>query len=416
MQDQSGAGLLPWRKRAGHRGFLARQAEQLFDFFQVASINPRGGFFELTVEGAPRDGGNVLRQIHTTARMVHCFAIAALMGRPGADDIVDHGLTCLWEQHRDDKHGGYVWSFDDGGPVDASKQAYGHAFVLLAAASGCQLGHPLARRLLDDVTVVLDERFWEERHGAVAEEFDRDWSPLGDYRGQNSNMHLTEALMAAFEATGEPLYLARAERIAALVIAKNAAGNRYRLPEHFDSEWRLVRDYRNGDMFRPFGTTPGHSLEWARLLLQLWVLGDRRHDWMKTAARALFRTAIETGWDEAAGGFFYTLDWDDRPHLPFKLWWPCAEAIGAAAYLAELDPDPFHEDWYRRIWNFTANHFIDFDCDGWHAELGVDLQPAETLFVGKPDIYHALQACLIPLYPARGGIVQEVKRAEMPAT
>ena len=28
--------------------------------------------------------------------------------------------------------------------------------------------------------------------------------------------------------------------------------------------------------------------------------------------------------------------------------------------------------------------------------------PVDELFVGKPDIYHALQACLIPLYPGRG--------------
>ena len=35
-----------------------------------------------------------------------------------------------------------------------------------------------------------------------------------------------------------------------------------------------------------------------------------------------------------------------------------------------------------------------------HSELSEDLEPKHSLFIGKPDIYHALQACLIPLFPA----------------
>ena len=50
-------------------------------------------------------------------------------------------------------------------------------------------------------------------------------------------------------------------------------------------------------MFHPPGTTPGHSLEWSRLILQLWELGGRRHDWMPEAARALFGKALADGWD-----------------------------------------------------------------------------------------------------------------------
>ena len=89
-------------------------------------------------------------------------------------------------------------------------------------------------------------------------------------------MHLTEALMAAFEATGDNAYLEMAESIAALVIGKLASGERLARAEHFDENWELDRDYANGDVFRPYGTTPGHSLEWTRLLLQLWELGGRR--------------------------------------------------------------------------------------------------------------------------------------------
>lgn len=344
--------------------------------------------------------------------MVHCFSIGHLLGRPGCGDIVDHGMTYLWNNHRDGEHGGYFWQVNDAGPVDATKQGYGHAFVLLAASSAKTVGHPLADQMLADITEVLETRFWEEKHGAIAEEFNRDWSPIDNYRGQNSNMHLTEALMAAYEATGDSNYLTKAERIADLVIRRRAGELDFRVPEHFDENWTLDKAYRGNEMFRPSGSTPGHWLEWARLILQLWVLGERQHDWMPVAAKSLFVQSMALGWDREKGGFFYTLDWNDNPDKRAKLWWPMCEAAGAAHFLNEnLPADAFYEDSYRRIWSTIANNFIDHENGGWHEELTEDLVPAHTLFPGKGDIYHALQACLIPLFPAAGSLTTVIKES-----
>ena len=80
--------------------------------------------------------------------------------------------------------------------------------------------------------------------------------------------------MAAFEATADLAYLSMAERIAELIIRQRAAENNWRLPEHFTEDWGVDRDYSGSPMFRPYGTTPGDWLEWTRLLLQLWELGD----------------------------------------------------------------------------------------------------------------------------------------------
>jgi mannose/cellobiose epimerase-like protein (N-acyl-D-glucosamine 2-epimerase family) len=241
-------------------------------------------------------------------------------------------------------------------------------------------------------------------HGAVAEEFSRDWQPISRYRGQNSNMHLTEALMAAFEATGDAAYLAMAERIATLLIKTHAAANQWHLPEHFDDSWHVDRDYSGGDIFRPHGTTPGHWLEWTRLLLQLWELGGRRLDWPVDAAKALFARAASEGWNTESGGFHYTLDWSGKPQLRNRLWWPCAEGIGAAAFLNTIDGSPEYEDWYRRIWDFVANNFIDLENGGWRPEAADPSSTTTKLFEGKSDLYHALQACLIPLLPTSGTI------------
>ncbi len=399
----------PWQKRPFHRQYLMRQANDLFDFFEAASINPKGGFFELDDEGFPLGEDNGLRQIHVTTRMIHCAVIGSLIGRPGSDEIIDHGMRYLWEKHRDAERGGYFWSLDDNGVRDSVKQAYGHAFVLLAGSSAKLVGHPLADKVIADVTEVIERRFWDDKAGAVREEFSADWVEVPGYRGQNSNMHLTEALMAAFEATGNKDYLKKAERIAQRIIRDNAVPLGHRVAEHFDENWGVDKNYKHeNEMFRPSGTTPGHWLEWSRLLYQLWVLGQKQHSWMTDAARSLFRASVDLGWDKVHGGFFYTLDWDDKPAIREKLWWPVAEAIGAAAYISAHDNEDYFQAWYRKLWDYAENHVIDHARGGWLSELSEDLTPASKLFVGKPDIYHALQACLIPLYPATGSLTHGI--------
>ncbi len=392
-----------WTRLPSHRLWLLAQAEALFAFFERHSLNPAGGFHALDRHGLPVPGAGP--EIHATARMVHSYAMAHLMGRPGAQAFVDHGMEALWSVHRDRAEGGYFWGTGADSVMGDTKQAYGHAFVLLAGSSAKMVGHPDADRLIADVSQVLEDRFWEEAAGVTAEEFTRDWQVISGYRGANSNMHLAEALMAAFEATGEGLYLARAERIAEFFLNGQARRNGWRLPEHYTEAWAADPGYIGNPMFRPQGTTPGHSLEWARLLVQMWELGQRRHGWMPEAAQAIFLQAVADGWDTTTGGFYYTIGEEGAPRVADRYWWPCCEGIAAAAVLHATTGREVFEGWYRRIWDFTAPHFLDHEAGGWHPQLGADLHPNSDPFFGKPDIYHAIQACVIPLVPANGSVI-----------
>ena len=400
-----------WITLASHRAWLLRQAEALFSFFERGIINPLGGFYDLDNEGRPTAPGygsadKPARYLFATSRIIHAYSIAYLMGRPGADIIIDHGMNFLWNGHRDSEHGGYYWGVGYDGPSDTTKQAYGHAFVLLAASSAKVAGHPEADRLIADISTIIKERFWEEKFGAAAEEFTRDWHSYDSYRGQNSNMHLTESLMAAFEATNDSTYIRMAERIADLIVGRHAAANGWRIPEHFTNKWIIDRAYAGNPMLRPYGTTPGHSLEWSRLLLQLWELGGRKFDWLPQCSKALFDQAALDGWDKAKGGFYYTLDWDGSPLVRDRYWWPCCEGVAASAFLNAIEGDPIYEQWYRRIWNFIAARFIDRENGGWRAQIDDTLRPNSGPFFGKVDIYHSLQACLIPTLPTIGSVTR----------
>ncbi|WP_134681820.1 AGE family epimerase/isomerase [Paracoccus ravus] len=393
--------------KAPDRDWLIAQAHRLWDF-HAAGLDPSGGFRTLDLTGQPLAdtprGQGAERALHDVCRMIHSYALAVHAGHPQGRAIVDHGMNWLFDRQYDPVHDGFWWSVDDAGPVDSRKQAYGHAFVLLAAASAHRAGHPRATELRDLALDALMGRFWDKDHGAVSDTFEADWSDGLDYRGQNANMHLTEALLAAHAAWGDPDHLAAALGIAERLINRHARDAGWVVPEHFTRDWREDPDFDGDAMFRPSGTTPGHALEWSRLVLELWQRNGRRDDWMPEAAEGLFRRAFELGW-LPDGGFAYTLDNSGAVSRDWRLWWPCAEAIAAAATLDECRPDPWFRARCAEVWDFTDRFLIDHKHGGWFHQIDAQGRPATGVFAGKPDIYHALQACLIPagmMWPVPG--------------
>ena len=90
----------PRRGDPAHALWLAAEAEALFAFYQPHLIVAAGGFATLDERGRPMPAESE-RPLHETTRMVHCFAIARLLGRKGADDIIDHGMKAIRGLHRD---------------------------------------------------------------------------------------------------------------------------------------------------------------------------------------------------------------------------------------------------------------------------------------------------------------------------
>lgn len=385
-----------WLDDPHHRNWLAREADRQFAFFR-ASLRPQGGFHTLDYAGAPLP--DTTQELHTTTRLVHSYALGRMRGDAGAADIVDHGMRYIRRHHRDGRYGGYLWALDDGGIADGRKLAYGHVFVLLAGASAKQAGHADADTLIEDVWEVLETRYWEDGPGLYRDEWNRDWTPFSSYRGMNANMHAVEALLAAHEATGAAVFLDRAGRILDFFTSRIAPQEGWRLPEHYTADWRIDRGYAGNPMFRPAGTTPGHSFEFGRLLLHFWDLRGRPGDGSPGRARLLIERALADGWNAERGGLAYTLDFSGRVAVPDRYWWPVTEAIGAVASLIKLDRRAEEEAWYRRLWTFADRFLIDHERGGWFPELGPDDRPVARQFKGKPDIYHSVQAALFPLAP-----------------
>jgi len=381
---------LTWRRLPSHRAWLGAEAVRLLEFGRGARVER--GFGWLDAAGAP-DPQQPL-QLWIATRMTYVFALGHLLGVPGCGPLVDHGLRALEDTFEDREHGGWFAGIGHDGPLHTRKEAYSHAFVLLSTASAAIAGRPGAQALLERAADVVERRFWSADEGACAEAWDRDWRESEAYRGANANMHMVEAFLAAADATGDSAWADRALRVAERLIRDVAGAHEWRVVEHFDAAWTPLPEYNRDhprDRFRPFGVTPGHGLEWSRLLLHLHAALAAPPDWLVTAARGLFARAVEDGWQEP-GGFVYTTDFDGRPVVSDRLHWVVAEAIGAAAALQ-------HERWYRTSWDFADEHLRDRERGSWHHELDDQLRPQERTWTGKPDVYHALQATLLPRLP-----------------
>jgi len=381
---------MSWLDRDHHRRWLETECRALLELGRGARVD--GGFGWLGNDGVP-DARRPL-ELWITTRMTHVFALGHLLGEPGCGPLADHGLGAIRATFEDREHGGWFSR-----PGETGKAAYDHAFVLLAAASATVAGRAGARELLDAATAVVDARFWDEQAGACAESWDRAWRTPEPYRGANSNMHMVEAFLAVRDATADDAWARRALRIAERLIDGGARRHEWRVVEHFGASWHPVFDYnadRPRDPFRPYGVTPGHGLEWSRLLLGLRAALPDPPGWLEEAARALFDRAVADGWDRSAGGFAYTTDSGGRPVVRERFHWVLAEGIGAAATLLAATGEAAYEECYRTFWDFADVHLRDRRHGGWHHELDAENQPSATTWVGKPDLYHAVQATLIP--------------------
>ncbi|MEY9211379.1 AGE family epimerase/isomerase [Thermobifida halotolerans] len=392
----------PWTTRTAHRAWLDAEARRLLGFVSAAT-HPEHGFAWLDADGTPVPEQGT--QTWITCRVTHVAALAHLEGVPGAGALADHGVRALSGPARDRDHDGWFAALDaDGTPSSPRKEAYQHAFVLLAASSAALAGRPGARELLDAAVDVVERRFWDEAAGRCRESWERDWSADEPYRGANSNMHLVEAFLAVGDATGERVWADRALRMARFFVHEVAAARDWRLPEHFTADWRVVADYNTGDRahpFRPYGVTVGHVLEWARLLVHLEAALPDAPGWLLADAEAMFAAAVERGWSvDGSEGFVYTLDFDDAPVVRARMHWVAAEAVSAAAVLGRRTGDERYEHWYRVWWDHAAAHFVDTARGSWHHELDPSLRPpAGGTWSGKPDVYHAYQATRLPLLP-----------------
>ncbi|MGV8851456.1 MAG: AGE family epimerase/isomerase [Rhodoglobus sp.] len=391
---------------SAHGRWLRGEEQRLVEWARRSRTAEAFGYLDSSGQVQPGAGSPLL----ITARMTYVFSIAAVRGDCDALADAEHGVSAMSPNQGafwDEINCGWMSrlpgeNFQDPGARD--KSAYDHSFVLLASATAAIAQVPGATDLLTRAIEVVLTHFWNEEEGALLDSFNEDWSVPEKYRGANSNMHFVEACLVTHAATGDSAWLQRALRVSDRLMNVSARENDWRLLEHYDEAWEPLPQYNADspdDQFRPFGYLIGHSFEWARLLLQLsWALRavDSDEPWLAEAAYSLWESALKRGRaTDGVPGFVYSLGWDDEPVISLRLHWVICEAVGAAWVLFQETGDGMFLDYFDDLFDEIRRYFVDVEKGSWHHELGVDGEPSSRVWSGKPDVYHAFGAVVLPL-------------------
>lgn len=164
-----------------------------------------------------------------------------------------------------------------------------------------------ARKLLDYTIEIIEKYFWSEEEQMCLESWDEAFSKTEEYRGGNANMHAVEAFLIVYDVTHDKKWLDRAIRVASVIIHDVARNNHYRVNEHFDTQWNPLPDYNKDNpahRFRAFGGTPGHWIEWGRLMLHIHAALEARCEqppaWLLEDAKGLFNATVRDAWHPMA--------------------------------------------------------------------------------------------------------------------
>ncbi len=376
--------------------FLINHARSIMDFYHPRCIDyDLGGFFHHF-----RDDGSIYdsstRHLVSSTRFIFNYSMAFIhFQNEKYIELIRHGISFLRNNHLNKKTGGYAWILEGNRAKDSTNHCYGLAFVLLAYSTAYKAGIREAKNYIEETYDLMEKYFWLDEYGLFADEISSDWQSVSNYRGQNSNMHSCEALIAAYEASHNQKYIDKALIIANKICNELAEQADGLIWEHYDSDWKVDWSFNKDkpdDLFKPWGFQVGHHTEWSKLLLIL-----ERHtkqEWLVPRAIELFDDAVEMGWDEKNKGLFYGFAPNGDICDKDKYFWVQAESIAASALLAKRTKDNQYWNWYERIWRFSWKHMIDHKYGAWFRILDSDNKKYDNLKspAGKTD-YHTMGAC-----------------------
>ena len=195
------------------------------------------------------------RRVFVQARQIYCFAKAAQMEwYPQGRAIALKGLDYLLAKAKaQGGEPGFVHTLSpDGAVLDSRRDTYDHAFILLALASVYALDRDAQIRTeIDALCHFLDTKL-RSPHGGFLE----GW-PASMPRRQNPQMHLFEAMIAAFDATHDTVFQNRAGDFFALFLGVLYDKQKQALGEYFEDDWSRIE---------PVRVEGGHQAEWVWLL------------------------------------------------------------------------------------------------------------------------------------------------------
>ncbi len=272
-----------------------------------------------------RDAVLPIKRTRVACRQIYVFSHAHILGWPHGLDVAARCINHLTDQMWAGPERGFPKLTTRTGDIaDATIDLYDHAFALFgfawhARATGSQHSIDWTYRTLDFIENQLRH---PTQPGFVHQ------LPRAQGRLQNPHMHLTEACLSAFEATGDNRFRAVARELVDL------------LCDHFfDSSSGALHETFSDDLQRincPDGgiVEPGHQFEWS------WILNAMRGHLARDVTgeiRMLHEFAERWGVDRDSGAVRDAIRTDGTQIAGGSRTWPNAERLRSAIALNDLD-------------------------------------------------------------------------------
>ncbi|MFC3120608.1 AGE family epimerase/isomerase [Agaribacter flavus] len=375
--------------------FIIEHIASILSFYDARIDDEAGGYYQnYKDDGTVFDKG--FKQLVSSTRLVVNYSLAySLFGKEEYKQRALRGIAFVENVHWQKDKEMYAWTLQDNEVLDMTQQAYGYAFVLLAYAALQKYDVIRCEDKISAVYSLLEKRFWQNEYGLYADEISAT-GILSDYRGQNSNMHLCEAMILAYEATQHEQYLDKAEQLANNICFRQAQLTDGLVWEHYSKTFSPDWDYNKNDpknLYRPWGFQPGHQTEWTKLLLSLHRYRPLNRYVEK--ATSLFDIAYQTAWDEKYGGLIYGFTPQDEWCDEDKYFWVQAESIAAAAMLYKQTGNTTFLNAYNKLWQYCWDNMIDHTHGAWFRILQRDNAKIsdEKSSAGAKCDYHTICAC-----------------------
>lgn len=332
----------------------------------------RGGFHErFFFDGMADD--LVLRRTRVQWRQIYVLAHASELGWHDGLRLAFRGLENMLEKAwAPDGAPGFVHILQpDGSVAEGKRDAYDHAFALLALSWLARAtGDAQVRALLDLVLDFCESKLTDEAgylREAIPEEFPR---------RQNPHMHMLEAMMAAVETVSHPEAAMRATRYRKMLEKTFLDRSTGLLLEFFDQDWKPIIEDEASIV------EPGHMAEWVWLIRKYERLFGQKASPIGTHLLGAALRAAEPDY----GFLIDEIDSLQQVRKASRRLWPQTELIKAWLAQAEIGVERADEAAEKLIDNLMATYLSGPFAGGYYdsyngtGEISIDTVPASTLY------------------------------------
>ena len=344
--------------------------EAALPFWAENGLDPKGGFFErLYPDGSPdRDA---VRRVRVQCRIIYTYAHAHYLGwYDRSKDVADHVTAWLLDNAlvpdlsiAEGAFSGCAFTLHPDGTVqDSKRDTYTLTFLLLAMAWRYRaFGDSSALKIAGQTLAFMDGHLAANNGGYLEAQ------PGELPRRQNPHMHLFEALMALYEATGNSDYLDRAGAVLTLFEQHFFDHDTHLMTEFFHKDWSPCDQAGKR-------CEPGHMAEWSWLIRQYARLAGA--DGKSPYPDLLYHAAATKGRDSASGFLLDEISRSCSYRKTTKRLWPQTEYVKAALSIFRQTGNTVHGEAAAVLINRLFETYFHHPLNGaWYDSLDEENRP-----------------------------------------